>query len=83
MREQCFTWLPHLDNHALCEASGSTDFSAKLWDALIGDELHSFAHKHIVRACDFPERTSLLLTGGHEKILSYFLLELPHPPPAN
>lgn len=27
----------------------------KLWDALTGDELHSFEHKHIVRACAFSE----------------------------
>ena len=27
----------------------------KIWDALTGDELHSFEHKHIVRACAFSE----------------------------
>lgn len=27
----------------------------KVWDALTGDELHSFEHKHIVRACAFSE----------------------------
>jgi len=27
----------------------------KVWDALSGDELHSFEHKHIVRACAFSE----------------------------
>ena len=27
----------------------------KLWDALTGDELHSFEHKHIARACAFSE----------------------------
>ena len=30
-------------------------FCRKLWDALTGDELHSFEHKHIVRACAFSE----------------------------
>lgn len=28
---------------------------SKVWDALTGDELHSFEHKHIVRACTFSE----------------------------
>jgi hypothetical protein len=27
----------------------------KVWDALTGDELHSFEHKHIVRASAFSE----------------------------
>ncbi|KAK9158553.1 hypothetical protein Scep_005127 [Stephania cephalantha] len=27
----------------------------KLWDALLGDEAHSFEHKHIVRACAFSK----------------------------
>lgn len=26
-----------------------------MWDALTGDELHSFEHKHIVRTCAFSE----------------------------
>ena len=32
----------------------------KLWDALTGDVLHSFEHKHIVRACAFSEVRSTL-----------------------
>ncbi|KAK9121170.1 hypothetical protein Syun_018787 [Stephania yunnanensis] len=46
-------WSCCLDTNALRVASGSADFSAKLWDALTGNELHSFEHKHIVRACAF------------------------------
>ncbi|KAJ6375374.1 hypothetical protein OIU77_000369 [Salix suchowensis] len=48
-------WSCCLDTNALLAASGSADFSAKLWDALTGDELESFEHKHIVRACAFSE----------------------------
>uniref|UniRef100_A0A0D9YP13 Serine-threonine kinase receptor-associated protein n=1 Tax=Oryza glumipatula TaxID=40148 RepID=A0A0D9YP13_9ORYZ len=44
-------WSCCLDTNALRAASGSADFSAKVWDALTGEELHSFEHKHIVRAC--------------------------------
>ena len=32
---------------------GQGDFSAKVWDALTGDELLEFKHKHIVRAADW------------------------------
>ncbi|XP_044470938.1 serine-threonine kinase receptor-associated protein-like [Mangifera indica] len=74
-------WSCCLDTNALRAASGSADFSAKVWDALTGDELHSFEHKHIVRACAFSEDTHLLLTGGVEKILRIFDLNRPDAPP--
>ncbi|XP_024979383.1 serine-threonine kinase receptor-associated protein-like [Cynara cardunculus var. scolymus] len=74
-------WSCCLDTNALRAASASADFSAKLWDALTGDELHSFDHKHIVRACAFSEDTHLLLTGGFEKILRIFDLNRPDAPP--
>uniref|UniRef100_A0A3Q7FUV3 Serine-threonine kinase receptor-associated protein n=1 Tax=Solanum lycopersicum TaxID=4081 RepID=A0A3Q7FUV3_SOLLC len=86
-------WSCCLDKHALRAASASADFSAKLWDALTGDVLHSFDHKHIVRACAFSEvppallllkflqDTNLLLTGGFEKILRIFDLNRPDAPP--
>ncbi|KAJ4718302.1 Eukaryotic translation initiation factor 3 subunit I [Melia azedarach] len=57
-------WSCCLDANALFAASGSADFTAKLWDALTGDVKHSFDHKHIVRACAFSEDTNHLLTGG-------------------
>ncbi|XP_078428046.1 transducin/WD40 repeat-like superfamily protein [Wolffia australiana] len=74
-------WSCCLDRNALRAASGSADFSAKIWDALTGDELHSFEHKHIVRACSFSEDTNLLLTGGIEKVLRIFDLNRLDAPP--
>ncbi|KAG9146439.1 hypothetical protein Leryth_011733 [Lithospermum erythrorhizon] len=74
-------WSSCLDKNALRAATASADFSAKLWDALSGDELHSFAHKHIVRACAFSEDTKLLLTGGMEKILRIYDLNRADAPP--
>ncbi|CAI9779960.1 unnamed protein product [Fraxinus pennsylvanica] len=74
-------WSCCLDKHALRAASASADFSAKLWDALTGGELHSFEHKHIVRTCAFSEDTHLLLTGGVEKCLRIFDLNRPDAPP--
>ncbi|KAI9124147.1 hypothetical protein K1719_005447 [Acacia pycnantha] len=44
-----------LDTNALRAATASADFSSKVWDASTGVELHSFEHKHIVRACAFSE----------------------------
>ncbi|XP_009596071.1 uncharacterized protein [Nicotiana tomentosiformis] len=74
-------WSCCLDTNALRAASGSADFSAKIWDALTGDELHSFAHKHIVRACAFSEDTYFLLTGGVEKVLRVYDMNRPDAAP--
>ena len=45
-------------------ATASADFSAKLWDAVSGNELHTLQHSHIVRACQFAEQSPKLITGG-------------------
>ncbi|KAK4257351.1 hypothetical protein QN277_006949 [Acacia crassicarpa] len=74
-------WSCCLDTNALRAATASADFSSKVWDALTGDELHSFEHKHIVRACAFSEDSLLLLTGGLEKILRIYDLNRPDAPP--
>ncbi|ESW26941.1 hypothetical protein PHAVU_003G160500 [Phaseolus vulgaris] len=74
-------WSCCLDTNALRAATASADFSTKVWDALTGDELHSFEHKHIVRACAFSEDTHLLLTGGVEKILRIYDMNRPDAPP--
>ncbi|KAF3442542.1 hypothetical protein FNV43_RR16458 [Rhamnella rubrinervis] len=74
-------WSCCLDTNALRAATASADFSAKVWDALTGDVLHSFEHKHIVRACAFSEDTHLLLTGGMEKVIRIYDLNRPDAPP--
>ncbi|EFJ21886.1 hypothetical protein SELMODRAFT_151778 [Selaginella moellendorffii] len=74
-------WAACLDTPALRAATASADFSARVWDALTGDELYSFEHKHIVRTCAFSESTTLLLTGGQEKILRIYDLERPDAAP--
>ncbi|XP_015899009.2 uncharacterized protein LOC107432397 [Ziziphus jujuba] len=74
-------WSCCLDTNALRAATASADFSAKVWDALSGDVLHSFEHKHIVRACAFSEDTHLLLTGGMEKVIRIYDLHRPDAPP--
>ena len=49
----------------------------KLWDALSGEELHTFTHKHIVKCVDFSTDSKYLLTGSNEKILRIFDLQKP------
>eukprot|EP00270_Netrium_digitus_P014879 TRINITY_DN513_c0_g1_i5.p1 TRINITY_DN513_c0_g1~~TRINITY_DN513_c0_g1_i5.p1 ORF type:complete len:353 (-),score=98.26 TRINITY_DN513_c0_g1_i5:268-1326(-) len=74
-------WGATLDTPALRAATASADFSARVWDALTGDELHLFEHKHIVRTIDFSASTKRLLTGGAEKLLRVFDLERPDAAP--
>ncbi len=57
-------WSCVLNSTAMLAATASADFSAKLWDAISGNELHTLQHSHIVRACQFAEQSPKLITGG-------------------
>ncbi|XP_070030562.1 uncharacterized protein LOC107808014 isoform X5 [Nicotiana tabacum] len=67
--------------HCVLHLALLTSLRIKIWDALTGDELHSFAHKHIVRACAFSEDTNFLLTGGVEKVLRVYDMNRPDAAP--
>lgn len=51
--------------------------SAKLWDAVSGDTLHTFEHEHIVKSVNFSNSDSLLVTASNEKLLRVFDLNKP------
>ncbi|WFD31393.1 hypothetical protein MSPP1_002428 [Malassezia sp. CBS 17886] len=53
-------------------ATGSADFSAKVWDTYTGDCLQTYMHNHIVRSVAIDEPGERLVTGGHEKNLRLF-----------
>jgi serine-threonine kinase receptor-associated protein len=55
-----------LDPTATVAATGSADFSAKIWDALTGLEKATLQHKHIVRTCCFSPDSTKLVTGGEK-----------------
>ncbi|DAZ95357.1 TPA: hypothetical protein N0F65_002542 [Lagenidium giganteum] len=65
-------WGATMDSEARYAATGSADFSVKFWDALSGDEVTSFEHRHIVKSVAFTPDATKLLTAGHEKILRVF-----------
>ena len=65
-------WSARLNADATLAATGSADFTAKVWSALTGDELHSFMHKHIVKATAFTPDSTRLLSGGQEKKVRVF-----------
>jgi len=65
-------WSARLDGQANRIATASADYTAKVWSALNGEELHSFEHKRIVRSATFGQDGTRLATGGQEKLLRIF-----------
>jgi len=74
-------WCTKLSNDASKAASGSADFTAKIWDTYTGQPLHSFPHNHIVRSVALSSSSSHLLTGGQEKKVRIFDLTRPDAAP--
>lgn len=64
LRVQGAVWSCTLNKAALLCATGSADFSARLWDACSGNQLHEWQHNHIVRSTAFASDSSKLATGG-------------------
>lgn len=65
-------WCTRINATSTLAATGSADFSVKLWDASNGDTLYTFPHKHIVKAVEFSRDSSKLYTGGHEKLVRVY-----------
>jgi len=65
-------WSAHINNTATLVGTGSADYTAKVWDALAGKELHSFAHTRIVKSVNFSADSSKILTAGQDKTLRIF-----------
>ena len=65
-------WSATLNAPATHAATASADFSACLWNAITGDELHVFQHKHICKSVSFSDDCQKLLTGGSEKLLRIY-----------
>jgi serine-threonine kinase receptor-associated protein len=65
-------WSCMLDPTGSLAATASGDFSAKVWDAITGQKLWEFPHKHIVKSCNFSLNSKFLATGGHEGLLRIY-----------
>lgn len=75
-------WNVALNRMATLAASGAADFSAKIWDAITGEEKCTYQHGHIVKTVAFDEKSIHLLTGNNEKLLRVFDLNQPTSNPA-
>lgn len=74
-------WSTKLSPDGSRAASGSADFTAKIWDTYSGKPLHSFPHNHIVRSIAISPSASHLLTGGQEKKVRIFDMGRPDAEP--
>lgn len=74
-------WGATLNKNATKAATAAADFTAKVWDAVTGDELFTLAHKHIVKSVDFTQDSNHLLTGGQDKLLRIYDLSRPEADP--
>ncbi|KAI1301605.1 Serine-threonine kinase receptor-associated protein [Halotydeus destructor] len=74
-------WGVALNKDGSKAATASGDFSAKIWDAMSGTELHTLAHSHVVRSVDFSSDEKQLLSAGNEKLLKIYDLEKPDEAP--
>ncbi|XP_044760022.1 serine-threonine kinase receptor-associated protein [Coccinella septempunctata] len=74
-------WGVALNSDATKAASGAADFTCKVWDAISGDELHSFQHNHIVKSVNFSKDSNYLVTGSNEKLVRVFNLVNPESAP--
>lgn len=70
-------WGVALNKDATKAASGAADFYAKVWDAVSGEELHSFQHNHIVKNVSFSSDGTLFATASNEKLVRLFDLNKP------
>lgn len=74
-------WGVALNPQATFAASGAADFNAKVWDAIKGEEVQSFQHKHIVKSVSFSTDSNYLCTGSNEKLVRIFDLNKPEAAP--
>ncbi|KAG0710256.1 Serine-threonine kinase receptor-associated protein [Chionoecetes opilio] len=74
-------WGVALNSDTSRAATGAADFTAKVWDAVSGEELHTFTHSHIVKTIDFSPSSTELLTGSNEKLLKIFDMGKPEADP--
>ena len=66
-------WGVAWNSDATIAATASADFTAKIWSTNNqGNEIHTFTHKHIVRAVDFSSDDKKLLTASNDKKMSMF-----------
>lgn len=74
-------WSCRLDRTTTRAVTASGDFSASLWDAVTGDQLHTWQHKHIARCATFSRDGAQVLTGSQNKTVAVYDVAAPSDQP--
>ncbi|KAJ2850985.1 hypothetical protein IWW36_001509 [Coemansia brasiliensis] len=70
-------WSAMLSSDTLRAVTASADYTAKVWNAITGQELVSFMHDNIVKSADFAGSNELIVTGGQDKSVRIFDVNRP------
>jgi len=65
-------WSAHINSKATRTVTGSADYTSKVWDALSGDELHTWTQSKIVKSVHFSPDDNKIVTGGQDRIIRIF-----------
>ncbi|KAJ2824926.1 hypothetical protein IWW50_003093 [Coemansia erecta] len=69
-----------LSADTLHAVTASADYTVKVWNAINGQELVTFAHSNIVKSADFAGSNSTVITGGQDKAVRIFDVNRPDAP---
>lgn len=75
-------WGARLNEDATRAVTASADCTAKVWDAVTGEESASFLHRSLVRAAIFSKDGNQIYTAGMEKKVRLFDLQRPDANPS-
>ncbi|KAJ2520353.1 hypothetical protein H4217_002093 [Coemansia sp. RSA 1939] len=80
-------WSAMLNAATTRAVTASADYTAKVWNAITGQELVTLAHKHIVKTADFAagdngddDEGNAVVTGGQDKAVRLFDVARPDAP---
>eukprot|EP00008_Paramoeba_atlantica_P010604 CAMPEP_0201475364 /NCGR_PEP_ID=MMETSP0151_2-20130828/783_1 /ASSEMBLY_ACC=CAM_ASM_000257 /TAXON_ID=200890 /ORGANISM="Paramoeba atlantica, Strain 621/1 / CCAP 1560/9" /LENGTH=408 /DNA_ID=CAMNT_0047855423 /DNA_START=200 /DNA_END=1426 /DNA_ORIENTATION=+ len=68
-------WSSRINSTATRVATASADYTARIWDAITGEEMFCFTQSKVVKTVDFSSQGTQIVTGGVEKTLRLYDLE--------
>ena len=73
-------WSSQINGNATLVTTASADYTARVWNAISGEEVHCFTHNCVVKTTDFCG-SAKMVTGGMDKTLRVYDLEKPESDP--